>query len=159
MPPRSASPSQTPRTPGGEMVVYDQVTPMALAPTPVPWRPALLLNMLGLYAFETGVELIQKATPKPKAGAAKQQVSLVTFTALFHSNSINESCCGLATSRRRHPSPRRKQPSSRYVWWFLLPCVTATASSRSESCGSCCCGLASFRRRSPSPRQEQQSSR
>lgn len=59
------------------MVVYDQVTPMALAPSPVPWRPALLLNMLGLYAFETGVELIQKATPKAKAGAggAKQQVS------------------------------------------------------------------------------------
>jgi hypothetical protein len=59
------------------MLVYDQVTPMALTPTPVPWRPALLLNMLGLYAFETGVELIQKATLKPKASAAKQQVGLV----------------------------------------------------------------------------------
>jgi hypothetical protein len=59
------------------MLVYDQVTPMALTPTPVPWRPALLLNMLGLYAFETGVELIQKAQPKPKAaGGAKQQVRL-----------------------------------------------------------------------------------
>jgi len=57
------------------MVVYDQVSPMALAPSPVPWRPALLLNILGLYCFETGVELIQKAMPKPKAGAAKQQVS------------------------------------------------------------------------------------
>lgn len=56
------------------MVVYDQVSPMALTPSPVPWRPAVLLNMLGLYCFETGVDLIQKAMPKPKAGAAKQQV-------------------------------------------------------------------------------------
>ncbi|WIA36062.1 hypothetical protein OEZ86_007418 [Tetradesmus obliquus] len=61
-----------PRSASGQPLIFDQVGMLSLSA--VPWRQNLLVMLLGLHAYESAQELLQKKAAKGKAaGGAKQQ--------------------------------------------------------------------------------------